>query len=96
MLRAEPPGPSTAAVQSIALEAWQRRSGSIVDDVIGWPLKGSIPSMSAIAASRFMVSALRDRVLWWSPADEAGMDGALLLAPYPFSSRLLGTLIGTG
>lgn len=87
-----PPGPPSP----IALETWASKSGPSHDEaIIGWPLNGSVPAVSARAASRYMVSALRGRVLWWSPAAAAGGSGALLLAPYPFPGRLLGHLIGT-
>ena len=88
---------AVAAPQRIPLEAWLRRPGPLQDaSPIAWPLNGSVPAVLALAASRFVVATLRDRVLWWSPADNAGDGGALLLAPYPFSRRLLGNLIGTG
>jgi len=86
----------TTPAPPIALEAWLRKSGpSPGDAIVGWPLHGSLTATSAAAASRFMLSALRERVLWWSPADDAGQGGALMLAPYPFSGSLLGNLIGT-
>ena len=80
----------------IALEAWLQRPrpGQAVAPVT-WPLSGSIPGALAGAASRFVVAALQDRVLWWAPADEAGGAGAMLLEPFPFSNGLLPRLIGT-
>jgi type VI secretion system protein ImpM len=95
-LRTHPAGLTPEPAQPIPLEAWLRRSGTSRDEpVIGWPLHDSIAAMAATAGSRFMVSGLKERVLWWSPADDAGNGGALVLAPYPFSGSLLGNLIGT-
>jgi type VI secretion system protein ImpM len=80
----------------IPLEAWLQRSRPGHDPLAtAWPLSGTVPAMLAGSASRFVVAALRDRVLWWSPADAAGGAGALLLEPFPFSAGLLGRLIGT-
>ena len=85
-----------APVAPVALEAWlQRPRPGQVPAPAAWPLVGSIPAALAGAASRFVVAALRDRVLWWSPADEAGGTGAMLLEPFPFSPGLLARLIGT-
>lgn len=94
-LRANAEPGARPAAPSIPLEAWLQRPRAGQDAAAAaWPLAGSVPAVLATAASRFVVAALRDRVLWWSPADDAG-SGALLLEPFPFSSRLLGRLIGT-
>ena len=60
-----------------------------------WPLAESIPASLSAAASRFVVTMLVGRVLWWSPASSTNAGGALRLEPYPFSDSLLGNLIGT-
>jgi type VI secretion system protein ImpM len=80
----------------IPLEAWlQRARPGELPSPAAWPLCGTVPAILASAASRFAVAALRDRVLWWSPADEAGGTGAMLLEPFPFPQDLLSRLIGT-
>ncbi len=98
----EPGAPAVGATLAaqrpafIPLEAWLQRSRPGHDPLAAaWPLSGTVPAVLAGSASRFVVAALRDRVLWWSPADEAGGAGALLLEPFPFSAGLLGRLIGT-
>jgi type VI secretion system protein ImpM len=92
-LRADNPAATGAP---IPLEAWlQRARPGEPPSSAGWPLCGTVPATLASAASRFAVAALRDRVLWWSPADEAGGTGAMLLEPFPFSQDLLSRLIGT-
>ena len=89
-------GAAAAGTTALPLEAWLQRPRPGQEPAsAAWPLSGTVPAVLASAASRFVVAALRDRVLWWSPADEAGGTGALLLEPFPFSSRLLGRLIGT-
>jgi len=87
---------ATAAAAPIPLEAWLQRPRPGQEPVsAAWRLSATVPAVLASAASRFVVATLRDRALWWSPADESGGCGALLLEPFPFSSRLLGRLIGS-
>lgn len=86
---------SAAASKRVALEAWLRQPSAGGGGAGAWPLNGSVAAALAAAASHFVVASLGDRVLWWSPADDAG-GGALLLEPFPFSGRLLGNLIGAG
>jgi hypothetical protein len=86
---------ATAAPRPIPLQAWLR-SPPAGGGANAWPLHGTIASAMAAAAGHFVVAGLGRRVIWWSPASEAGGSGALLLEPFPFSSRLLGSLIGAG
>ena len=89
-------GSEAAPAVPIALEAWlQRPRPGQAALPAAWPLSGTVPGALAGAASRFVVATLRDRVLWWSPADAAGGPGAMLLEPFPFSAGLLSRLIGT-
>ena len=89
-------GGGAATTSPIALEAWlQRPRPGQPAPPAAWALSGTVPGTLAGAASRFVVATLRDRVLWWSPADEAGGSGAMLLEPFPFSAGLLSRLIGT-
>ena len=95
-LYAAAPAPAGAVPRPIPLEAWLQRQRASTDPLpAAWPLAAPVNAMLADAASRFVVATLRDRALWWSPADGTGSGGALRLEPFPFSGRLLGRLIGT-
>lgn len=85
---------ATAPANAIAALETARQVTEKQDSAV-WPLAEPIPASLSAAASRFVVTMLVGRVLWWSPASSTNAGGALRLEPYPFSDSLLGNLIGT-